>query len=233
MPSRYFDNSRLAEGVRIAAGQVNNVSHINKFGFNPALSGSYETIHDAGGIYSYIGTPGTATIAGASDSGAVIEVQGLDADYNQVTEDITVGATGSVTFSRIFRARVKSLSSGTTNQGNITVTVDSAVRATILTGNGQTLMALYTIPADKKGYLKYFQGSVEKNQDVIFKIFTRNIDDGVFNLKGQFGTFGTPVTYDYQVPLEFGPKTDIEIQAKAGATTAGGAVFDLILVDER
>ena len=230
--SRYFDNSVLAEGIRIANGQTNGVSHINKFGFNPALSGSYETIHDAGGVYSYIATPGTASVAGASDSGAVIEVQGLDANYNQVTEDITVGATGSTVFSRVFRARVKSLSSGTTNQGNITVTVDSAVRATILTGNGQTLMALYTIPANKKGYLKYFQGSVEKNQDVIFKIFTRNIDDGAFNLKGQFGTFGTPVTYDYQIPLEFDEKTDIEIQAKAGATTGGGAIFDLILVDE-
>ena len=230
--SRYFDNSQLAEAIRISNGQTKGVSHINKFGFNPALSSSYETVHDAGGVYSYISTPGTAAVAGASDSGAVIEVQGLDANYNQVTEDITVGATGSTVFSRVFRARVKSLSSGTTNQGNITVTVDSAVRATILTGNGQTLMALYTIPANKKGYLTYFQGSMEKDTDAIFKLFSRPIDDGVFNLKGQFGTHGAPVTYDYKIPLEFEEKTDIEIQAKTGGTTGGGAIFDLILLDD-
>lgn len=227
--SKYFESD---DYLNIAQGLIHKYSHINKFGYNDALSSSYETVHDAGGIYSYISTAGTATVAGASDAGAVIEVQGLDSNYNPAVENITVGSTGSISFIRVFRARVVSLSSGTTNQGNITITVDSAVRATILTGNGQTLMALYTIPAGKTGYLIKFQGSVDKNQEVIFKLFARPQDDnGVFNLKGQFGTFGVPITYDYPVPLEFKAKTDIEIQAKAGATAGGGAIFDLILVD--
>jgi hypothetical protein len=31
--SRYFDNSQLAEAIRIANDQTKGVSHINKFGF--------------------------------------------------------------------------------------------------------------------------------------------------------------------------------------------------------
>lgn len=225
--NQYIDN----DAINIASGRAVKYSHINKFGYNPALSSSYETIHDAGGIYSYISTAGTASVAGASDSGAVIEVQGLDADYKAAKENITVGSTGSINFIRVFRARVVSVTSGTTNAGNITITVDSAVRATILTGNGQTLMAVYTVPRGKRGYLVKFQGSIDKSQECIYKLFARP-DGGAFNLKGQFGTFGTTVTYDYPIPLKFDEKTDIEIQAKAGATAGGGAIFDIILVDK-
>ena len=225
--NQYIDH----DGIAIASGRAVKYSHINKFGYNPGLSSSYETIHDAGGIYSYPSTAGTATIAGASDAGAVIEVQGLDADYNNAKENITVGSTGSINFIRVFRARVVSVTSGTTNAGNITITVDSAVRATILAGSGQTLMAVYTIPKGKRGYLIKFQGSIDKNQECIYKLFAKPAD-GAFNLKGQFGTFGVPITYDYPIPLEFDQKTDIEIQAKAGATSGGGAIFDIILVNK-
>ena len=71
---------------------------------------------------------------------------------------------------------------------------------------------------------------MEKNQEVMFKLFSSNIDNGVVNLKGQFGTFGTPITYDYPVPLLFKEKTDIEVRALVGATAPAGAIFDLILV---
>lgn len=226
--NQYIDH----EGIAIASGRAAKYSHINKFGYNPALSNSYETIHDAGGIYSYVSTAGTASVAGASDSGAVIEVQGLDADYKAAKENITVGSTGSINFIRVFRARVVSVTSGTTNAGNITITVDSAVRATILAGNGQTLMAVYTVPKGKRGYLVKFQGSIDKGTDCIYKLFARPVDNGAFNLKGQFGTFATPITYDYPIPLEFNEKTDIEVQARSGATAGGGAIFDIILVDK-
>lgn len=217
-------------GIQIASGLVINTSHVNKFGYNPSLSSSLQTVHDAGGLYNYIQTAGPATVAGASDAGAVINVQGLNENYDLINENITVGSTSINNFIRVFRAQVKSLVVGTINQGNITVTVDGAVRATILANKGQTLMSLYTIPRDTTGYLVKFQGSVAKSQEVVFKLFSRKISDGVFNLKGQFGTFSSPITYDYPVPLLFEEKTDIEVRAQAGATAAGGAIFDLILV---
>jgi len=217
--------------IQIAAGNVKKTTHINKFGYNASVGTSFETIHDASNLYSYIANAGTATVAGASDSGAVIKIEGLDANYNLLTEDVTVGGTSSGSFIRVYRATVKSLTSGTTNAGNITITVDSAVRATILAGNGQTLMCVYTIPAGKTGYLIKFQGSMEKQKECEFRILTKAHNNGVFNIKGQFGAFGSTVTYDYPVPLKIEEKTDIEIRSRAGATTGMGAIFDIILID--
>lgn len=218
-------------GIQIASGLVINTSHINKFGFNPACSVNLETIHDAGGLYNYIETPGPATVAGASDTGAVVSVQGLDENYDLLSESVSVGGTSTNNFIRVFRLRLESHNHDDLNVGDITATVDGAVRATILAGNGQSLMALYTIPRRTTGYLVKFQGSIEKNQEVIFKLFSRHIgNDGVFNLKGQFGTFGAHITYDYPVPLLFKEKTDIEVRAVVGATAPAGAIFDLILV---
>lgn len=217
-------------GIQIASGLVINTSHVNKFGYNPSLSSSLQTIHDAGGLYNYIQTAGPATVTGASDAGAVINVQGLNENYDLINENITVGNTSTNSFIRVFRARVVSLTTGDINVGNITVTIDGAIRATILAGTGQTLMALYTIPRNTTGYLVKFQGSVAKSQEIVFKLFSRKIDEGAFNLKGQFGSFASPITYDYPVPLLFEEKTDIEVRAVAGATAAGGAIFDLILV---
>lgn len=230
MPSMYLNTEHF---IQIAQGNVLKTSHINKFGYNPAVGSTFEAVHDAGGNYAYPATAGVATVAGASDAGAVIEVQGLDENYNLAIEDVTVGSSSTTTFIRVFRARVKTLTSGTVNVGNITITVDGAVRATILAGNGQTLMAVYTVPAGKTAYLLKFQGSIEKQKECEFKIMTRSFNNGgVFNTKAKFGSFGAIANYDYPVPLKIAEKTDIEIVCKAGATTGVGAIFDLILIND-
>ena len=237
--SRYFDNSELAEAIRIANGQTKGVSHINKFGFNDAVGTAFETVWDGGGTYTYLDSTGaastlTVTANNAADSGYEIEVQGLDANYQLLTETITAtssGNTGTSEFYRVFRATVTS-DGDSANTGTIDIDVGSTTLATISAGKGQTLMALYTVPADKKGYLIKFQGSVEKNKETIFKLQAKKPDNGPFNTKGQFGSFGVPVTYDYPIPLEFEEKTDIEVKVKAGAITGAGAIFDLILLDD-
>lgn len=225
-----------AANIPIAAGELSGYSHINKFGFstNIGFGGSYHTIWNAGGIYQY---PSSATIATVTsddplDNGAVIEVTGLDENYNEVSEDITIGgAAGTQLFLRVYRALVKTPGAGqTSNVGKISITVDSLIAAEILEENGQTLMAVYTVPAGKTGYLMKLKASPDKNTNVLFKLVVKEFG-GAFLTKGLFGTFGVPVTYDYPVPLRFPEKTDIEIQGKAGNTCAAGAIFDVILVD--
>jgi len=226
-----INSSGAASNIPIASGDVSGYSHINKFGYSNDIS-SLSTIWDESNIYTYSSSAGavTATSSSSDDDGAVIEIQGLDANYDLVTYDLTLGSTGA-NLLRIFRARLKTPATGeTSNVGIISINIAGSLRAKILAGNGQTLMAVYTIPAGKTGYLLNITLSVDKNVDVIFKLFAREID-GPFNLKGQFGTFGTPIDHNYPVPLKFTEKTDIEIQADAGNTCGGGATFDLILVD--
>ena len=233
-----LNSSGAASNIPIAAGEVGGYSHINKFGYSNDIS-TLSTIWDGSDVYEYSSSAGTITVtsdaATSGDNNAVIEVQGLDADYNIVVQDITISGstgTGSTDLIRVFRARVKTPATGQdTNVGNIDIDIGGALRAKILAEKGQTLMAVYTVPAGKTAYLLNLTMSVDKNVDVIYKLMARPIEDGGFNIKGQFGTFGTPIDHQYPVPLKFEEKTDIEIRADAGNTCGGGATFDLILVD--
>lgn len=219
-------------GMWIAGGKAAGWSHINKFGYSDNI-GTLSTIWDGSNIYTYSSSAGavTATSSSSDDDGAVVEIQGLDANYNLTTYDLTLGSTGA-NLIRVFRVKVKTPATGeTANVGAISINIGGALRAKILAGNGQTLMAVYTVPAGKTAYLANITMSVDKNVDAIFKLMTREIDDGGFQIKGQFGTFGTPIDHQYPVPLKFTEKTDIEVRADAGSTAGGGATFDLILVD--
>jgi len=225
-----------AANIPIAADKVGGYSHINKFGYSNDIA-NLSTIWDGSTLYTYSTSVGPVTVSGtAADDSAVIEIQGLDANYNVVVQDVTLDADGNGTAStnliRVFRARVKTPASGqTTNAGLLNINISGAVRAKILVGKGQTLMAIYTVPAGKTAYLLNLTMSVDKNVDVIYKLMAKPHNDGAFNIKGQFGTFGTPVDHQYPVPLRFEEKTDIEVRADAGNTCGGGATFDLILVD--
>ena len=221
-----------ASNIPIASGAVTGHSHINKFGYSDNIA-NLSTIWDGSNIYTYSTSAGAVTVSSSSsdDDGAVIEVQGLDADYNLVVQDITIDGTGATNLIRIFRARVKTPATDeTVNVGIISVNIATNLRAKILAGKGQTLMAVYTVPAGKTGYLLNLTMSVNKDVDVVYRLMARE-QGGAFNIKGQFGTYGTPIDHNYPVPLVFTEKTDIEIQADAGNTSGGGATFDLILVD--
>ena len=228
--SRYFSNSQLAERVNIANGRTLGVSHINKFGFTGTDTGA-STIWDANGTTAYYPYPaaGTVTAVSASNAGASVEVQGLDANYSPQTVIVTIGGSASTeTFSRVFRARMVDIN----NDADVNINVGGSLAARISTDNGQTLMSVYTVPAGCKGYLMKFVGTTDKaNVDVKFKIFARPFG-GTFNLKGEFGTQGgNPIMYEYMIPLEFDEKTDIKIDVDNSATTGCGATFDLLLVD--
>jgi len=55
---------------------------------------------------------------------------------------------------------------------------------------------------------------------------------GAFRVQGVYGSAGSPVSYEYPVPLKFGARTDFEVRVKAGATTGASAIFDIILEDK-
>jgi len=242
--SHYLGDGTIGEAIHIARGAVAQTSHINKFGYNTAVGSSFETITDLGGDQYYPTSAGVVSVVSSDandddgDTGArTVEIQGLDGNYEEIFETITLNGTGAVTttasFHRVFRMRVLTAGSNGTNEGNVTASIDGNNVARISADNGgQTLMAVYTVPAGKKGYIIKFQGSLSKNQEAQFMIRTKDSVGGAWQVKGMFGTFSNSVGYDYPVPLEVTEKTDIEIRAKAGATSECGAIFDIILVDD-
>ena len=218
----------------IALGQVDDASAVDKFGINSAVHSSYETIWDAGAIYAYPSSAVTVTATsadGADDSGVEVTIQGLNANYEEQSVTVTLGATGvastTETFIRVFRAFV---SGSTAAGGNIDIDNGGTVYAQIQSEYQQTMMAVYTIPANKKGYLVSANISSQKEKDVTGKLMMRE-DGGVFRTQGLVITPGTPHGRTWRVPKGIPAKTDIEIRAKAGASGPVAAGFEIILVD--
>lgn len=241
----YLGDSKLAEGIHIANGQMLNASHINKFGYTGAGINGTATIWDGTSVlnnntYTYLTAPVTLKVESddQNDDGATYVIEGLDGDYNPVSETITTDAgtgigTGTQQFLRVFRARMTT--NGGVNDGNVSINSNDAnntLLAYIKADNGQTLMSIYTVPAGKTAYLFKLHGSVDKaNVDVKFMFFETPFG-GSRNIKHMSGTQGgNPIDYDYPVPLRFEEKSDLEMRITTSASCGAGGIFDLILVD--
>jgi hypothetical protein len=250
-------------GLAIAKGDVTGTTFVHKFGnipdFDTADGGTGgATVWDGaddGGIdqmiYQYSSTADIDSLV-SSNSGDTqdIEIQGLDTNYDPVTQTITLTgqtrAALSTDLIRVFRM----INVGSTDiAGTVSCYVNSAapggvvtdstkVRAAILDGNNQTEMAIYTIPTGKTGYLRsWFASSSGGKINTNYTIRLKAKPFGqVFQLKHRTSIAdGNPVQHDYTEPEVFYAKTDIEMTGKiteAGVTAAGvSAGFDIVLVD--
>lgn len=236
-----------ASNINIAAGLVTGHSHINKFGFNNEVPTTFEVIALGSSNFTYPTTAGVVTLVSTDandddgDTGArTVSLQGLDSDYNQIEETVTLNGQTNVTstksFLRLFRMRIETAGSSGGGEGTITATVGGNELSRIEPDfDNQTLQAAYTVPADKTGYLIRMQAtSTKDNKAAMVGLFTRSSDaDSVFTVKQLIEVYRNNVVVDFPVPIEIPAKTDIELRGKnlnSGNVSIGGT-FDLILID--
>ena len=223
-------------GISVQKGLVEDFSAIGQFGYNSSVSTTFATIWGGTGLYVY---PTTATTAvatssdSASDDGGTVLVTGLNASFNQISETITIGGSASTnSFIRVFSARMLTATTGDANVGNITITVDSKTVAYITATYGSNLSAIYTVPANKRAYIISASIGMSKQKEVEAKILTKTINNGnVWNTVGYQTTFAVPIFREFPIPIVVEEKSDIEIRAKADATSAISASFSLLLED--
>ena len=222
-------------GLGLQQGLVNRFSGIHKFGLNTAVGSSFETIWDGNNLYTYASAgTATATSSDSDDNTGTVEIQGLDENYDLATETLTIGGSaGSTTFSRVFRAFMKTVNTGNANVGDISITVSSTTVAKIQAGYGQTLMCVYTVPRNYVAYLMQIDVGSSKDLENEIRFITKEISNGnVWNTKAFVTTRGGFIEKNYIVPVKIEEKTDIELQGKASATSAISAGFELILQDK-
>ena len=226
--------NQMLFGVSIQRGDINNFSGIQKFGYNGSVGGSFETIWDGGGDYTFITSAGTATATSsntASDNTGTVEIQGLDSNYDLATETLTIGGSaGSTSFIRVFRAKMVNANTGSANVGTITITVSSTTVAQIQPTYGQTLMSVYTVPRKHQAYLVQMDigSSKDLENEIIFRI--KEIDNGnAWNTRSFITTRGGFVEKNFAVPEIIQPKTDIEMRGSSSATSSISSGFELIL----
>lgn len=242
--------------LQVARGQVAFHETQFKFGFNPDIDDSLETVWAEGGLYSYLSAASVLKISSSStdDTSAgtgarTITISGLDANYDEISESVTLNGQTAVnttqSFLRVFRMIVNTAGSGGQNAGVIyagTGTVTSGVPAnkygTIAIGDNQTLMCFWTVP---RGYTAYlYQVDISMNTEVANKYGTVSIvarpEGGVFNIKDKFALSQDIIHQEFKHPIKFAEKTDLEVRAIASSSNADLAVsagLDIVYIQNR
>ena len=226
--------TNLPLGLAIQRGLINNFNGVHKFGLNTAVgSGAFETVWDGNNTYTYPSSSGTATATSSDtdDNTGTVKIFGLDSNYDFAEETLTIGGSaGTINFIRVFRAVMITANTGTANVGTITITVSTTTVAQIRVGYGQTLMCVYTIPRNYNAYLMQIDLGSSKDLENEIRFISKEIDNGnVWNTRAFITTRGGFIEKNYAVPVKFTEKTDLELVAKASATSSVSAGFELIL----
>jgi hypothetical protein len=228
-------------GLAVSKELIRGYTHIHKFGANFDIGSATdpETIWTAGGLYpwSSLSTEQTLYCLSTSTSDtSTLTIEGLDDEYKVQTETITLTGTTAVSptnkFLQVYRM---AYNGGSSNVGTITARVTSAsgtIVAQIDAGKSQTLMAVYTVPADHTAFLLCLDASVQKNKDAQIGFYQRPEGES-FKIAHIAEVFERSYRYDFIIPIKFNEKTDLDFRAieVASSATRVTANFDLILVD--
>ena len=231
-------NSTEPYELSISKGLVAGHTGINKFGYREvtAHATNYYTISSAGANYVFPTAATTAAVSSSNtgeDNGGTVVVEGLDANWEEIEETITIGQTGSESFYRVNRVYMLEAGSGNDiNEGNITVTVNAKTVAYIPSGYGQTMQAVYSVSAGSNAYILQIDVGVdEKEKPVHARIQTsdRTLTNPSWRTRAFVVMESNFIQHKPSVPIKVTEKTDIVLEGNSSAGTieiSGG--FDII-----
>ena len=230
--------------LQVARGQVTGTSFEVRSAYNPDCgNGTTESIWVEGGIYPYSSWTSAQKLyiisTSASDTGQTILIDGLDSNYNSITETITTNGTTAVAttknFLRIHYARITS--ADTPNVGELTFRLTSGVGTVVAhigAGIGMTKLSQYTVPAGYTAYILYGDATT-------FRTGAGNIGTLLTMQVRPYGqTFYTAFIAevvngyyrsDFTVPLVVTEKSDIDVQVTAdGNGTKATCNYGILLI---
>jgi hypothetical protein len=237
-----------------ALGQVSGIAGtVYKFGAIPDIdSGETEqTVWDETGLYAYLGAASVLKISSSDDTddkpgqaGALtVQIYGCDGNYALINEVVALNGNTPVntvnSYLRVWRMIVRSAGANGVESGDIyagtgdvTNGVPAVKYAKILAGNSQTLMALYTIPANMYGLMLQWGGTSRKNEDANLRLKFRPLGE-VFQLKSTMAIVAQAHHTTFEVPYLIDSKTDIEVRTTTATNNSEiGADFSLLLIDK-
>lgn len=240
-------------GLQVARGHVGYHYAQYKFGFNSDVDDVTETVWAEGGLYSYLSSASVLKVSSSSanDTSAgtgarTVQLYGLDANYNEINETVTLSGQTAVNttneFFRINRMVIRSAGSGGENAGvvyagtgTITAGVPANKCATVAAGDNQTLMALWTVPAGHTAYLLRKDITVATTQNNKYATITivARPENEVFQVKDKHVLDNNDMSRSYINPLKFTEKTDIEVRCigdSSGADIAVSAGLDMVYI---
>jgi hypothetical protein len=229
--------------LQVARNQITGHSNVLVSGTLPTLGTTQATVWNRGGIYVYPTVAGIMSVSStsANDTAAgtgarAVIVQGLDGNYNQVQETVTLnGQTGvntansflRVTHMYVVEAGTGLAAAGTISVGTGTITagVPAVVYLNYLAQSGAT-SAIWTVPAGYTAYITAIQsssGNTTAGQWTNFGLFIAPYQGAPLDSSLQWicsNGGNAQISLPYPIPVP--EKVDFEIRAIS--TTASTSV---------
>jgi hypothetical protein len=221
--------------LNIARGLVKDATPVHVLGYNP----DPETVWSYGGVYPWATLSNANTLhVVSSNTGdtANITIIGLNSNFEEITETITLNGTSSVATSNSFiRINNCYYNNHTPNIGDILVkfanssgTVVDEIRA----GYGQNTTGIFTIPDGKIVYLYIGDCSTNLNKEctLVFKI---RMYGRSFRVQHIVELSNGSYSYKFPFPSPLPPKTDVEVYVinTLDNNTRVACNFDILLVN--
>lgn len=223
----------------IAEGNVADHTAIRIFGYNPLVAAVWETVHQASTLRTYLAAAERlqVTSTDADDDGApvgngarTLTINGLDANYDVLTETVTMNGVANVlttaSFLRVQNIVVATAGSTGYNEGAITVSnnADTIVLEQMAVQGNSSLSAAYTVPNGYTAYIAQAMATEASTKGSNFGFWIR-VFGGLWTQKRGVVLLDSSIVLPMRIPMKLPQKTDIEIRANgilaAAIVTAG------------
>lgn len=239
--------------LQVSRGQIQGHRNVTVFGFNPDVDSTQVSVWPLPSLISFPATALQMTVSSSSanDTSAgtgarTIVVQGLDANYNEVSETVTMNGQTAVTMTnallRVNYVYVATAGSGNSAAGDIYVgtgTVTAGVPATVYDvikfDYNNTTTGSYTVPAGYTAYLSqglFSAGQAGGSNSVQGRLLSRGTDN--IRRTAAITTINNGVAnYVFEYPLAVPEKTTLEATAVGSSNNnAVSSMFILVLIKE-
>lgn len=215
--------------LQVSRGQIPGHSSRNVFGFSTAIGTSFRTPWELATALPLITVASPLDIASsaAGDTSQIIRIIGLDADYNEIAENISLNGTTIVTTINSYKAINDLITISGNCTGNVTAKIGATVYAQITSGAGKNQAAIFTVPVGHSFYLTRidaFSATATGASKYITFLNKNTFSDGrVFNVAET--TFAQRMDIQRVLPFKVPEKTTLEFQAKVNSSTSEVGIF--------
>ena len=226
--------------LQVGRGQIPGHTPRNIFGTATAIGTSFVTPWELANTTAlpFLSTQSQLTLSSssASDTAVSILINGLDDNYEVVSEVVALNGTTGVTTTKEFKFINDLITVSGNAVGLVSAKVGSTTYAAITATYGRNQAAVYTVPAGHSFYLgriDAFSASAN-NDNKYFTFRNRNTfsDGRVFNVAQT--SFLQRMDITRVIPFKVPEKTTIEFQFVLNSTTADIGVFgEGVLVKEQ
>lgn len=246
MPSVPMPCSRSELFFAAGADIIPGTSIFNKFGYNPDVdTAAVEDVWTFGGTYVFPSNSGeaiTITSNNAADN-QTIAIIGLDENFAERTVQATLDGTNDVAVSGLWSRVNRALNTDSSEFAGTVLINDAAtglvVFSEILAADQQTNSTIFTIPAGKTGFVKFFSSSMNRSggatSNAILRFKIRDFGS-VFRTSVRFGLLksgGSILTTENVVPGSIPGKSDIKLTAEVDANDSDiSAFYSMVLIDD-